>query len=135
MKFTGFKVAATLLRVAALAGAAMLVSTASAQTLCKGRGFIDSVYQTGLGGNNYEYFVQIRNQTGQPLKWELTFANFPREITLFSPRLTGGTLGAYASETIKFGKGTNGNINTGTVAVLYDVASGTRPYVLMSKCV
>ncbi|HRK38762.1 MAG TPA: hypothetical protein PK347_10260 [Burkholderiaceae bacterium] len=111
-------------------------SLAHANTaVCKGRGFIDSVYQNGLGGTDYEYMVIVRNQTSTPMKLQLAFRGFPNTVTLFSPTLPGITLSAHGSQTIRFGKGTNGNISMGTVAVLYDgeVAAG-RPAVVMSQC-
>ena len=113
-------------------------SAAQAQTpspQCRGRGFIDSVYQNGLGGTDYEYMVIVRNQTSSTMKLDLSFSGFPQTVTLFSPQLPGISLQAHASQTIRFGKGTNGNINMGTVAVLYDreVAAG-RPGVVMSQC-
>ena len=116
-------------------GLACITANAQATTTCKDRVFIDSVYQNGMGGNNYEYFVQIRNQTSTPLKWTLNFQHMPKTISLFSPQLTGGTLQAHASKTIRFGKGTNGNVNAGTVKVLYDTPSGTTPSVMLSKCI
>lgn len=123
-----------------LAAASMLcvfgASTAHANTpQCKGRGFIDSVYQNGLGGTDFEYMVIVRNQTSSAMKFNVSFSGFPDSVTLFSPGLPGITLQPHASQTIRFGKGTNGNINMGTVAVLYDreTAAG-RPAVVMSQC-
>lgn len=136
MRFTNMAFSAGLRKLMVVAGAALLATTASAQApLCKNRGFIDSVYQVGLGGSDYEYYIQIRNQTSQPMRWELSFANFPKDVTLFSPRLTGGTLQPFASEQIKFGRGNNGNISSNTVERQYDTASGTKPYALMSRCI
>ncbi len=118
--------------VVALLGA----SVAQANTpVCKGRGFIDSVYQNGLGGTDFEYMVIVRNQTSSSMKFNVSFSGFPESVMLFSPRLPGVNLAPHASQTIRFGRGTNGNINTGTVAVLYDreVAVG-RPAVVMTQC-
>ena len=112
------------------------VSVAQASTpVCKGRGFIDSVYQNGLGGTDFEYMVIVRNQTSSSMKFNVSFSGFPDSVSLFSPSLPGVTLAPHASQTIRFGKGTNGNINMGTVAVLYDreVAAG-RPAGVMSQC-
>lgn len=105
-------------------------------SLCKGRGFIDSVYQNGLGGTDYEYMVIVRNQTSTPMTLKLDFRGFPGTVTLFSPTLPGIKLTPFGNQTIRFGRGTNGNISAGTVAVLYDgeVAAG-RPAVVMSQCV
>lgn len=111
-------------------------SLAQASTpVCKGRGFIDSVYQNGLGGTDFEYMVIVRNQTSSSMKFNVSFSGFPDSVSLFSPSLPGVTLAPHASQTIRFGRGTNGNISTGTVAVLYDreVAVG-RPAVVMAHC-
>lgn len=133
----------TLPRISAIAAAlgvaapllfAAPAAEAQATTTCRGRGFVDSVYQTGQGGNNFEYFVIIRNQTPQPMRWQLNFSSFPSNVTLFSPQLTGGTLAPNASETIRFGRGTNGNINPGTVQTSYDTPGSGRPTVTMSQC-
>ncbi|PZW45826.1 hypothetical protein C8P66_11024 [Humitalea rosea] len=123
--------------VAALGVAAPLLLAAPAEAqsnACRGRGFIDSVYQTGLGGTNFEYFVIIRNQTSAPMSWQLNFGGFPGNVTLFSPQLAGSALGPNASETIRFGRGTNGNINQGTVGRVYDTAGTGSATVAMTNC-
>jgi hypothetical protein len=123
-----------------LALAAPLLSVtaplAEAQTpTCRGRVFVDSVYQTGLGGNRYEYFVQLRNGTGSAVTAQLNFGGFGQTVTLFSPQLPGIALGPNASQTIRFGNGTNGNINAGTVTVAYDAPAGAgRPTVSVTNC-
>lgn len=114
--------------------ATALMLPVSAQAACKGNAFIDSVYQNGMGGTDYEYFVQVRNQTSKPIKMDLVFASLPKNVTLFSPTLPGITLQAYASQTIRFGKGTNGNINTGTVTVAYDSAPAGRASATLRNC-
>ena len=118
------------------AALAVMANQASAQvTTCQNRVVIDTIYQTGTGGNNYEYFVSFRNATKQPLTVDVTFSGFPTTITLFSPSLPGIPVGAYASKSnLKFGRGTNGNINTGTVARVYDAAAGTGPSVRLTNC-
>lgn len=132
--------ARTLARRALVAGLAfaplLAVAPAEAQTAtCRGRVFIDSVYQTGLGGNRYEYFVQIRNGTPAALTAQLNFAGFGPTVTLFSPQLSGIALGPNASQTIRFANGTNGNINMGTVGVTYDAPAGSgRPTVAVTNC-
>jgi hypothetical protein len=132
--------ARTLARRALVAGLGcvplLAVAPAEAQSpACRGRVFIDSVYQTGLGGGRYEYFVQIRNGTPALLTAQLNFAGFGPAVTLFSPQLSGIALGANASQTIKFGNGTNGNINMGTVTVTYDAPAGSdRPTVAVTNC-
>ena len=107
---------------------------AQAPGTCQGVGFVDSVYQTGLGGSDYEYHVIVRNQGSTPMQWTLTFSGFPNNVTLFSPVLTGGTLQPFASETIKFGRGTNGNISQSTVRVAYDTPPARGPAATLSKC-
>lgn len=114
---------------------AMVCGAANAQ-VCQGKAFIDSVYQTGLGGNSYEYHIQIRNGNPEPVKVTLSFRQFPKEISLFSADLPNVDLGAYGSRTLKFGKGTNGNINMNTVKIGYDTTpGGTGATATMSRCV
>ncbi|MDO9500090.1 hypothetical protein [Falsiroseomonas sp.] len=108
---------------------------AQGQTTCRGSIFVDSVYQTGLGGNRYEYFVQVRNGTPQTMGLQLNFAGFGDGVTLFSPQLTGITLPAHGSQTIRFGNGTNGNIHMGNVTIAYDTpATGGRATVSVTNC-
>jgi hypothetical protein len=118
--------------VAAVAMAGSGVAQAQAADHCKGRVFVDTVYQTGTGGQNYEYYVTIRNGTSAPLKWQLSFSGMPGNVSLFSPVLPGGSLAAGRNETIKFGKGTTGNINLGTVKVQYDSAAPKAGMALVS---
>lgn len=107
----------------------------AAQVVCRGSIFVDSVYQTGLGGNRYEYFVQVRNGTPMARGLQLNFGGFGDAVTLFSPQLTGISLPAFGSQTIRFGNGTNGNINMGTVSVVYDgPATGGRATVAANNC-
>lgn len=121
---------------ALLSASLVMPFTVQAQSpgTCKDVGFVDSVYQTGLGGSDYEYHVIVRNQGSMPMQWTLTFAGFPSNVTLFSPVLTGGTLQPFSSETLKFGRGTNGNISQSTVTVGYDTPPARRPSVTLSKC-
>ena len=108
---------------------------ASAQ-VCQGKVFIDSVYQTGLGGNSFEYHIQVRNGNPEPVKATLNFRNFPKDVTLFSPELPKIELGAYGSQTIKFGKGNNGNISMNTVKIGYDAPpSGAGASATLSRCI
>lgn len=103
--------------------------------LCRNRVFIDTVYQDSLGGNRYEYFVQVRNGTNAPIRTNLNFAGFGPTVTLFSASLPDINLAAHTNRTIRFGNGTNGNINSGTVALSYDTpAGGGRPTVTAVNC-
>ncbi|NKE43658.1 hypothetical protein HB662_02645 [Roseomonas frigidaquae] len=103
--------------------------------VCRNRVFVDSVYQNGLGGNRYEYMVQVRNGTSAPVTLQLNFAGFGSTVTLFSPQLTGITLPAHGNQTIRFGNGTNGNINMGNVTVVYDgPATAARASVAATNC-
>ncbi|MGG5888424.1 hypothetical protein ACLF3G_14920 [Falsiroseomonas sp. HC035] len=125
--------------VAGLAFAPLLglaPAPAEAQTAgCRGRAFVDSVYQTGLGGNRYEYYVQVRNGTSAPLTVQLNFGGFGSNVSVFSAQLPGIALASNASQTIKFGNGTDGNINMGTVTVTYDMPPGNgRPAVSVTAC-
>jgi len=120
--------------VLGVAAATMSATPAQAATACQGRLFIDSVYQVGLGGTDYEYMIIIRNQTSQTAPWRLNFANFPKNVTLFSPQLI-GSLPAFGNTTIRFGKGTNGNISMSTVTIGYDrKPSGAKPSAYMTNC-
>lgn len=115
--------------------AAIPQAEAQIQTACRGSIFVDSVYQTGLGGNRYEYFVQVRNGMQQAMGLQLNFGGFGDGVTLFSPQLTGITLPAHGSQTIRFGNGTNGNIHMGNVTIAYDApASGGRATVSATNC-
>lgn len=114
--------------------AAVAMPLSAEAAACKGRAFIDSIYQNGMGGSDYEYFVQVRNQTSQPIKMDLVFTSPPKNVTLFSPTLPGITLQPYASQTIKFGKGTNGNINTGTLVVGYDSVPAGKASATLRNC-
>lgn len=114
--------------------AAVAMPLSAQAAACKGRAFIDSIYQNGTGGSNYVYFAQVRNQTNKTIRMDLVFASMPKTVTLFSPSLPGITLEPYASQTIRFGNGTNGNINTGTVTVAYDNAPAGRPSATLRNC-
>ncbi len=118
----------------ALLPAAIPQAEAQANT-CRGSIFVDSVYQTGLGGNRFEYFVQVRNGTPTATTLQLNFGGFGDAVTLFSPQLVGITLPPHGSQTIRFGNGTNGNIHMGNVTIAYDApATGGRATVSASNC-
>ena len=125
--------------IAAAALAAIgLASQSQAQTpanACRGRVVVDTVYQTGVGGNNYEYFINLRNATRGALTVDVTFSGFPATVTLFSPSLPGIAIGANATvSNTKFGRGTWGQVNTTTVARVYDAAAGSGPPVRLTNC-
>lgn len=111
-----------------------LVASAQTNTQCRGRALIDAIYQSGMGDNRYEYFVQVRNQTSKPMKMELVFSSKPNDVTLFSPSLPGIALPSYGSKTIRFGYGKNSNINSGTVTVSYDVIPAGRAAATLRNC-
>lgn len=121
------RLCATAALAAACAGGA---TQALAANLCKNKVFLDSIYQVGTGGQNYEYYIQVRNGTDKPLKSAVvTFAGFDNKtVTLFSPRLDlkkpdGPVLGPWMTHqpSIKFGTGTAFNIVVGVgVVALYD---------------
>ena len=116
--------------IAAAALAAIgLAGQASAQTAntCQGRVVIDTIYQTGTGGNNYEYFIHLRNATRSAITVDVAFSGFPGTVTLFSPSLPGIPIGANATRSsLKFGRG--------TVARVYDAAAGAGPTVRLTNC-
>lgn len=117
-------------RAAVLMAALSLGAAAQAQTstTCKNKVYVDSVYQVGTGGQNYEYYFQLRNGTDKPLNSvTITLAGFDKTVTLFSSHLVvakqgGPVLGPWMSHdpAIKFGNGSNRNISVGTVRVMYD---------------
>lgn len=123
--------AAAALLMAGLAGQAQ----AQATNTCQGRAVIDTVYQTGVGGNNFEYFIHIRNATNRAITVDVTFTGFPNTVTLFSPSLPGIPIGANTTRSsLKFGRGTWGQVSTGTVARAYDANASTGPTVRLTNC-
>ena len=111
-----------------------VASSAHAQAgPCKGKVFIDSVYQVGLGGNSYEYYIQLRNATDKKASAKIEFHTFGSSVSLFTSSMIVPT-GPHASQKIKFGKGTNGNINAGTVKVLYDSPGMSQPSITVNAC-
>jgi hypothetical protein len=102
---------------------------------CQGRVVIDTIYQTGTGGNNYEYFIHVRNATRGALTADVNFSGFPGTVTLFSLSLPGIPIGANATvSSLKFGRGTSSQVNTGTVARVYDAVPGAGPTVRVTNC-
>ena len=123
--------------IAATAGLVLALGTANvAQAAnCNGKLFIDSVYQNGLGSNKYEYMLQLRNGTAKPQSWTIQFGGFPPTVSIFSPQLSGGPQAANTTQTIRWGDGTWGNLNTSTVTVVYDrLGSGGKPWVSLMNC-
>ncbi|ONG50643.1 hypothetical protein BKE38_17665 [Pseudoroseomonas deserti] len=123
----------------ALGAAATLAATAGSSAAqpantCAGKMFIDTVYANGTGPNAFEYFVQIRNQTSGPMIADVALGGFPQTVTLFSPRLPGVPTGAWQSQQIRFGRGTNAQINPGTVDRLYDRTGSGKPYISLQNC-
>jgi hypothetical protein len=125
-----------ILAAAVLVGAAAAPAQAQSTNACLGRVAVDTIYQTGTGGNNYEYFLHLRNVTRSRITVDVTFTGFEaRNVTLFSPSLPGIPVGGNATiPNLKFGRGTNGQINTGTVARVYDAAPGSGPTVRLTNC-
>jgi len=108
---------------------------AQASNTCNGRIVIDTIYQTGTGGNNFEYFIHLRNATRQALVVDVHFSGFPLGVTLFSTSLPGIPLGPNATiSSLRFGRGTNSQINTGSVARIYDASPGAGATVRLTNC-
>lgn len=123
------------LLAAMLATAPLHQAGAQGVNTCAGRAVIDVVYQTAVGGNNYEYFFNVRNATRGSLTVDITITGFPAGVTLFSPSLPGIPLGSYATRSaIRFGRGTASNISNGTVARVYDGAAGSGPTLRLTNC-
>lgn len=127
----------TTMIVAATLAMIGMAGQASAQTAntCQGRAVIDTIYQKGIGGSNYEYFFNVRNATRSALTVDISITGFPAGVTLFSPSLPGLPMGSYATRSaLKFGRGTNSNISVGTVARAYDAAAGAGPAIRLTNC-
>lgn len=123
---------------AALALALLPIAAPQAQaqsSLCVNRVVIESVYRTGLPGNRFEYFVYVRNHTNRLTTLRLDFTGFDSTVTLYNLSQSNIHLLPYATQFIRFGEGTNGNINNGTVTKAYDTrpAAG-RPSVTAVNC-
>ena len=102
---------------------------------CQERVLIDTIYQTGTGGNNFEYFIDLRNATNARITADVTFSGFHGTVTLFSPSLPGIPMGPNETKSsLRFGRGTNGQISTGTVARVYDTPAGAGPAVRLTNC-
>lgn len=124
-----------ILAAAILAASAIAPVQAQTPNTCQGRAVIDTIYQSGVGGNNYEYYFNVRNATRGSLTVDVTITGFPDTVALFSPSLPGIPLGSYASRSaLKFGRGTNGNISVGTVARVYDAGAGAGPTIRLTNC-
>ncbi|MBY0336695.1 MAG: hypothetical protein K2X11_08780 [Acetobacteraceae bacterium] len=124
------------LLVAALLAGAGAGSAQAQGTTCQGRVFVDSVYQTGVGGDRFEYFFVLRNQTNQRVTADLAFSGFPSNVTLFSPSLPNVAMGpnATVSPNTRFGNGTNNNISAQTVRVVYDAAPPAGAAIRVTNC-
>lgn len=123
--------------MAALIAALAAAGPAQAQmtTMCQGRVFIDAIYQTGLGGGQFEYVIQVRNASRARLTFDVTLTGFPGTVTLFTTSLPGISVGANATISgLRIGRGTNAQIGVGTVARVYDVAPGSGPTVRLTNC-
>lgn len=87
-----------------LVGAAAAPAQAQNANACQGRVVIDTIYQTSTGGNNFEYFLHLRNATRTAVTVDVTFPSFPGNVTLFSPSLPGIPIGPYVTRSsLKFG--------------------------------
>jgi hypothetical protein len=133
-----------MIRIATIAAAAALAAGLSApgpaaanapSNACQGRVFVDTVYQNGMGGNQFEYYFHLRNGTGQRLQADVAFSGFPHDVRLDAAERTGLRMDAYATlSRLKFGSGTNGNIGMQTVRVAYDGAASHGPTIRVRNC-
>ena len=102
---------------------------------CRGRVVIDTVYQRGVANSQYEYFIQIRNASREPIVADVAMTHFPANVTLFSPRLAGIRLAAHENKQVRFGRGANSTINAGSVRTAYDtMPTGTQTSVTVLNC-
>lgn len=125
----------TCLATAVLVSVLPLATPARAQaTSCANKAFFNSIYVVGTGANTFEYFFQIQNRSRTVIHADVRLGGFPRDVTLFSPALPGISLAPYEQKSVRFGRGTNANINMGTVASLADTTGSGRPYVSASNC-
>ena len=120
----------------ALTTATALAPHASAQAgTCKTSVAVDTVFQVGTSAGKYEYFIQVRNMKQGTTAVTFEFGEFPKAVILFSRTLTNVTLKPYESQKIRFGVGTDGQINPSTVKIYYDDRmSLPKPYVLAMRC-
>ncbi|MBY0336696.1 MAG: hypothetical protein K2X11_08785 [Acetobacteraceae bacterium] len=127
---------ATLAAAAALAAGFATPGTASASAnACNGRVFVDTVYQNGMGGNQFDYYFHLRNGTGQRLQADVTFSGFPHNARLDAAERRALRMDPYATlSRLKFGSGTNGNIGSQTVRVVYDGQASHGPTIRVRNC-
>lgn len=117
-----------------LAAALLLLPLVAQAGPCRGKGFIDSITALNVGTGRYDYFVQVRNHTNQSMAMDLQIANMPVDVSVVSPWFAGVTLQPHATQTIRFGSGTNSRINSTTVMVLYDVVQTSRMSATLLNC-
>lgn len=96
--------------------------------------YINTIYANGTGGQNYEYFIHIRNATGNPIRANIVMGGFPRAVTLFSPQFPDVRTAGNNQQAIRIGRGTSSDINSGTVDLLYDRTGSGKPYVSLTNC-
>lgn len=129
------------MRKGIIAGAALaaigLGGHAQAQTgnTCQGRVVVDVIYTTALGGNSFEYLILLRNATDRRVSVTVTFSGFPRTVTLNSVVMGPLPIAAQTSLTgLRFGRGSWAQVDTGTVARVYDRPAGAGPTVRLTDC-
>ena len=102
---------------------------------CSNRVFVDSVYQIGLGGNRYAYKLQVRNGTPSPISVQINIGTMYPNITPISPQITGINLPANGSQTVDWASGTNNDVSSRTISVVYDApAVGGSPTISVTNC-
>lgn len=101
----------------------------------------DKVIPYGIGavasvGGQYDYTFRARSIGTHYLNAVVTFKNFPSTVRLNSPsyplRIT-----SVAGAVIRFGRGTEPNISSNTVQVVFDneMPRANMPYIHVSHCV
>ncbi|WP_431303903.1 hypothetical protein [Sediminicoccus sp. BL-A-41-H5] len=103
---------------------------------CNGRVAIESVYQTGVGGERFEYFFVLRHTTTQRVTADVTFSGFPSNVTLFPPMLPNIPMSpnATVSPNTRFGDGTNNIISGHMVRIVHDSPPPAGPAVRVTNC-
>lgn len=116
-----------------------LTSTAAAHAAgddCRGRVFVDTIYQVASTAGQFEYFIQARNGTDSNVMFNITLRNFNRDVQIFSPVLPNVQLQPYKNVRTRIGRGTSQNINSGTVSIVYDAQQprANMPSITISHC-
>lgn len=122
-----------LLIAALVAVSSAVAAHAATPTSCQGKIVFDTVYQKQESGK-FAYYFQIRNSTGKDIWVDASVGGFPAGVSLFSPNLPGIMLKANENKQVRFGTGTNDQINNGMVRKFYDTRGTGSAWVSATGC-